>query len=130
MKSFTLYLIHKEGKTSVGMYRSVMAGALDDTARHPTPSKDSGLIYNGYDHYARTDRRDFYYGFSSIEQLRRWVYPDQWLRSLHEEGYVLSTFQSLGYTGYTQAVAHKDHMEIIETTSLLDLIQTAPEALQ
>jgi hypothetical protein len=35
---------------------------------------------------------DYYFGFSSIDQLRSWIYKDDWLVGLHDIGMLLAVY--------------------------------------
>lgn len=73
-----------------GLY-DIMDGR-NDAERHPPPSADSQLMenYKKTSVAAITDRfhpYHFNYGFSSIEQLKSWLYQDEWIKQLYAKGY-------------------------------------------
>jgi hypothetical protein len=106
----TVYRI--ETKDGQGMYgsggfRRAAGEAAYDGSRHPGPGEDGKM------RKVTEKRRDTYYfdyspfhfGFISVEQLRNWIYKDEWLLSLHESGHVLAIVRSEDVIeGFTQAI--------------------------
>ncbi len=77
--------------------------------RHPLPYNDSLLVENGpKDRWGALDIRDMhFFGFSSKEQLRAWLYEDVFLTDLHDHGFVMKTFVvpvEHFFLGHTQVV--------------------------
>ena len=110
--STTIYRI--ETPEGEGMYHS---GASEVTSnlhhpyRHPEPDEDDLLApvliskSGGSEHIAWYALRNYYFGFSSVEQLRRWIYQDEWLRGLHNDGLVITVIESDDVLlGHTQAM--------------------------
>ena len=99
-----------------------------DSQRHPTPSKDSSLVYDFATHFNPDGYTDFYvpdhyrFGFSSMSQLRSWIYDDDWMIDLHDNGYHLSIYElerSAVAIGYSQAMCNKDKAILLRTQSIL-----------
>ena len=66
---------------------------------------------------------NFIFGFSSIDQLRRWLYDDAWLKGLNEKGFVLSIYEGDVRHGHTQAVINKETAVLIEQHKIADYFQ-------
>lgn len=99
-----------------GVYETVSA-----SSRHPAPHKDSKLLDENKDLFCSIDidewrflADEFVFWFSSIDQLRRWLYNDAWLRSLDEKGYMLSIYEGDVRHGHTQAVIDKSTAQLVE----------------
>jgi hypothetical protein len=92
---------------------------------HPSPEDDSKLVGNVRNYMRRQDDErlpeersvwtfiygDFLFGFDSQDQLRRWVYNDQWMKDLDEAGFhltVLDVPDDEIIAGYTQAIFKRD----------------------
>lgn len=111
----TVYRIERD-KSKEGMYTcitgkdwySITNGAQTD--RHPTPWEDSllraNIIAAGY---SMTDIAcEMHYGFISIEQLRTWIYKDEWLKGLSDNGFILAEYRSEEvFVGNTQAIFYR-----------------------
>jgi len=108
-----------------GIYRGPDWDGVYDTVAgskiHPSPHNDSKLLDENKDLFYSFDvdewrflADEFVFGFSSIDQLRRWLYNDAWLRSLDEKGYMLSIYEGDVRHGHTQAVIDKSTAELVE----------------
>ena len=108
----TVYRIeHKElgwGVYLAGGY-PFEAGYSEVAERHPVPYDDSLLVQNG----PKDDCGDLhikpehFFGFSSKEQLRSWLYEDVFLINLHDKGFVLKLFivpSEHFFLGHTQVI--------------------------
>lgn len=89
MLVFRIEDANDDGMYGGGMWDKAV-GARADTKRHPCPQDDSRLWWN----YLKRPEvvRDFHFGFSSISQLRAWLYKDEWLERMHELGGVLKVY--------------------------------------
>jgi hypothetical protein len=74
-----------------------IVGTTKADARHPTMGQDSKLRLNlvkrgmtAFDIMILDAARDFSFGFSSVEQLRAWMFKDEWLTGLSDQHYVLA----------------------------------------
>lgn len=78
-----------KGMYGGGMWDQVV-GPHGEPDRHPCPNEDSRLWGN----YLKRPEvvYDFHFGFSSIAQLRAWLYQDEWLERMHELGGVLKVY--------------------------------------
>lgn len=108
----TVYRV--ENSLGAGMYRGkVEVNALkeyDDDMRHPMPWYDSKLMrsldsaghVSGYDAVIWSPWR---FGFSSLEQMRRWLYNDRMRYELQDAGFFVAVYESdEEHHGDTQAV--------------------------
>lgn len=110
--STTIYRI--ETPEGAGMYCSRVSNItneMQDMFKHPMPDEDDLLVFalkdkseNGsYILWSKLEH--YYFGFSSVEQLRRWIYQDEWLRILHDDGLVITVIESNDVLlGHTQAM--------------------------
>jgi hypothetical protein len=101
-------------ESRLGMYSGVGASPLDEGAssRHPTPLGDS-LLCKSIANSCKTcnvllhltKHKEYRYGFSSLEQLRSWVYKDEWLSFYHNRNFALVEYDAdIAYQGNTQCV--------------------------
>lgn len=100
MKRSTVYRIENaEGK---GMYAGGQIANEEMNAwqsnRHPMPSKDSRLSLD----YEVVFERGMKFGFSSLDQLKFWVYQEDHRVALHKEGFRVSVFTAEACVGDTQ----------------------------
>ena len=124
-----------ESAKGIGLYAYSKAlhfahGTLVDRHRHPTPSDDSLLVAN----VRKASSFKFFhieeymrFGFCSVEQLRSWIYKDEWLVKLHEYGLKIAEYKLYNenvHEGNTQAifdsreVLHKQQFSILEYFNL------------
>ena len=81
-----------EDEDGKGMYHSSKAISMEvDERKHKEPCSDS-LLAPVWLSLSTGSRETFVFGFASIEQLRNWVYDDDWLYKLHETGFILSVY--------------------------------------
>lgn len=135
----TIYRI--ESAKGIGLYSYRKAdefahGTLVDEHRHPTPSDDSLLVANVREYTCRNyfqieDHMRF--GFCSLEQLRSWIYQDEWLVKLHKYGLKIAEYRLYSENvceGNTQAifdggeVLHKKQYSILEYFGLVENEET------
>lgn len=125
-------LYRVEDNLGEGMYHSSNAPSLGmhNEIRHPSPREDSKL-YDGIKILLKK-RGDiafnfslFKYGFSSLGQLKSWIYKKEWKKGLHKAGFSLSIYkceEENFVAGDTQAVVLLNtHIELIERKSLLEI---------
>lgn len=126
-----------EDKDGKGMYCGrVSLWGMHDPVRHPTPMDDSRLMRSfqrdtGGIGDARTEFDKFLFdefgrvrfGFSSLDQLRRWIYDDEWKDTLYVYGFKLNVYEcDRVWVGDTQAVfdTHCGH-SIVKTINLIEV---------
>lgn len=131
-------LYRVENVDGEGMYRSsapdLTLSEMQDYDRHPTPNKDTmlrqGVIrllgLDPYDNFVEYSKwLQFKYGFVSLDQMRAWIYANEWRKALHEKGFYISVYEcdeKYFVAGNTQAVVKVDTpMVMIGTISLMDL---------
>ena len=100
-----------------------------DSSKHPNPYKDSMLV-NDFEQRSVpgdlvmfTVPLNYRFGFSSMSQLRAWIYDDDWMIDLHDRGYHLSIYElerSAVAIGYSQAMFNKDKATLLRTQSILE----------
>lgn len=118
-----VYRVACKDDVTSGMYANGAALQVinhSDTC-HPAPAEDSKLSYT----WLRWKGRACF-GFGTIAQLRRWIYYDEWIRSLHDEGqalYVIEVPDEDFRFGYTQAIYLPDNAKVVEVRSILSLIE-------
>lgn len=118
-----VYRVACKDDVTAGMYSNGAALHVINysDAHHPAPTDDSKLSYSWL---AWKDRACF--GFATIAQLRRWIYYDEWLRSLHEVGqalFVIEVPDKDFRAGHTQAIYLPDNAKVVEVRSILSLIE-------
>lgn len=93
--------IRVQNEFYVGMYyasgRISPISEMYNFSRHPMLQDDSLLL----------QKKDFNYGFSSLKQMRSWIYEDEWIKGLYEMGYIIYSYiipAELVLCGNTQAV--------------------------
>lgn len=106
-----------ENRFGEGMYRATKTNNLevcwfyeweDDADIHLIPSADSKLWDNLK--YIKDWELRFKFAFSSLEQLRNWLYEDKFLIYLHDNGFFLTIYQFNDdekyktFDGYRQSV--------------------------
>lgn len=123
MERLTVYRI--ETRHGAGLY----AGSdyandyLHDTAYlHPLPRDDAKLSPIWNDLGTKAGRGSYRFGFSSLPQLKRWVFSQKARDRIDAEGLVISVFEAEGYDGDTQCIYHEDTRgETIETLRLTEI---------
>jgi len=115
-----------------GAYAGCLAGELVDffESSHPEPFNDGKLVESFREFYLspsnftentdkysnwemKTPKENFYYGFSSMEQLKCWFYDDKKLAENVEKGKISVYKVPFILDGYTQCVFDMDLAEKI-----------------
>lgn len=116
--------VYASGKNWIGKSES-NRGFPD---RHPVPSRDLKLKMENPDLFCRDGYYfiglEFIFGFSSVEQLKKWFLDESWLLSLHINGFVLAIYSGEVRIGDTQAVIKKETACLVEKISILDFLKT------
>lgn len=116
-----LFRIEKDG---IGPYNSFALeefGLGPANALHPMPCQDELFMTNMMK--KRCSASFFLYGFTSIDQLRRWFYRDEWLHALHKKGFTLNVYavaEEHFCQGHTQA-GMVGRPSVKQTISLLEI---------
>jgi hypothetical protein len=124
-----------EGMYTSGIVRDLNLPLYQITApdsfgpgRHPLPFYDTKLVAEGrkldlfYGRYDMIRSEWVKFGFGSINQLRNWIYNDDWLIKLHAAGLRLCIYEGAVAVGNTQAIIDVRTMVKIEELSLLTLL--------
>lgn len=114
-----MLVLRVEDRCGGGMYRpNSNDGAYEQSAwvraighiqerEHPAPHEDSGLTQYAL-RWLGLNQAAARFGFSSLEQLRRWLYNDDWIRRLSAEGCALVTYDvdagAECFVGHTQVI--------------------------
>jgi hypothetical protein len=113
-----------EAPDGSGIYRGSMSCSNPVTdfseSRHPLPHSDSGLVNNinakraddedddpGWSQSSWIENNDYIFGFANTEQLRNWVFKDEWLQQFQQRGFRLTVFDIDSndvLVGHTQAI--------------------------
>jgi len=123
-----LYRVHLANDISLGMYNAAVAGNFFEMdGRHPSPYSDSMLREAWYNICERNRGTGgpppWWFGFGSLEQFSNWVYREEWWKRLTDEGYVISMMNihdDRCHLGYTQAIMHKHHSEIVTSVPVIE----------
>ena len=122
---FRIESVEKRGMYCGHMWDGIR-GVIKLSERHPDPHKDSKLLNENRDLFCFSINGPYFkaykfvFGFSSIDQLRRWIYQDSWLKSLEESGYMLNIYEGDVRPGYTQAVINSHTAALIESHKISD----------
>lgn len=109
--------------SGVGLYASGLdiVKELQDSMKHPAPEADELLWWTLGNYYVDFDGENvaavydaaeinlhkWWFCFDSISVVRSWIYRNEWLIELHNNGIVLSEyicFDSDVITGHTQSI--------------------------
>lgn len=101
-----------------------------DNSKHPAPYRDTALNWDDIAYILGVPPGLCYFGFGSIEQLKAWLFDEEWRLHLHKRGFVIkvwslpddSEFPKMR-VGNAQAVAVKSALleNSPEYLSLVDL---------
>ena len=129
----TVYRV--ENSLGRGMYRGnsrdYLLDAMYDPVLHPTPSNDSrlmralheaGLVVQGKYGWNHVRWAPFNFGFSSPDQLRRWLFNDAVKKDLQAIGFSVSVYEGgTEYHGDTQAVFIRNESTLVATIDLMEV---------
>lgn len=115
-----------EDKNGNGIYRTEhahMLYELDDQCfgqAHPHPNRDDKLYHHWDNLVLFGDYRNYYFGFSTMEQLRRWMFDKAVNQKLHDAGIVISIYQTEDYyIGDTQMMFRRSTATLIGKADLI-----------
>lgn len=117
-----IYRVEKEN--GQGLYRDndyPFSYEMVDSMRHPLPSDDAllSIFWNALSYESMAK---FHFGYSSIEQLKSWVYRTSWREEIDKAGFRVNVYETENYkTGDTQAVFVKSKSKFVNSLSLLDI---------
>lgn len=110
------YIWRVEGTDGRGMY---MNGAFrrvtdwcEDDAAHPGPLEDMALGFR-----EKRNPDDWYFGFATLKQVRKWIFKKKWRKGLHEEEMLLVKFEvpdEFFARGESQAIFVRWRARIVE----------------
>jgi hypothetical protein len=106
-----IYRVEHEDNPYKGMYCSDTSDEFFELkGSHPAPEDDSKFVRSfesltGKSWHTYGEIRHYRFGFSSVDQFKRWVFNDVWRKALDDEGYVIVVYDARDYAvGDTQAV--------------------------
>ena len=97
---------------------------------HPAPYRDTALNWDNIEYILGVPQHQCYFGFGSIEQLKAWLFDEEWRLYLHKQGFVIKVWSIHNDTefpkmrvGNAQAVAVESALleDSPEYLSLVDL---------
>lgn len=59
---------------------------------HPVPSHDTALNWDNISYILGVPHNQCYFGFGNIEQLKAWLFDEEWRLHLHKQGYVIKVW--------------------------------------
>jgi hypothetical protein len=92
-------------------------GPYEFSGRHPTPDDDSRLRWDWL-----VGQWQYFFGFSSEEQMRAWFYDDRWMYVMQDLGLRLTVWEvdeEDSRLGNAQAIFKRDRAVLIETRDLI-----------
>lgn len=102
---------HKDHKAGVynSSCRAPGTQSSFEDPRHPSPMEDQS-IRPFWINLMQTDYADkYYFGFSSMDQLRRWIFSEEYMNHLKHKHMVIGIYQTDDYhIGDTQMVFRKE----------------------
>lgn len=120
-----------ENKQKVGMYRDERTSYLMQGYQHPPPSRDSALCEVWDNLYEMGEHSGYIFGFATLEQLKSWIYEDEWrfvLNSFRFHVYMYETDDY--YEGDTQAIFRKSTAKRVGMVSLTHIQDFTTESLK
>ena len=125
------YSVRRGPGIGEGMYSSEAGlhacASYETTRKHPAPWADTALNWDNIGYILGVPHGQCYFGFASLDQLKAWLYRQEWREHLHLNGFVVKVWDLPEEfdmrTGNAQAVATKRALESHEPVylSLLDL---------
>ena len=105
----------------IGVYNTEALNCVHlDRQRHPLPQDDSLLMHNIGDRRIR----GYHFGFSSIEQLRHWLYNDKWIRDVSKHGIFLSVYEAAEvYIGNSQMCFNRSTAYLKSQNNLIEFFK-------
>lgn len=114
-----------EDDQGTGMYRTSIALREMNCSdkRHPSPWDDMKLSepWENMDLY---ERSKMFFGFSSLDQLKFWIYLEEWRKLLKKEGYFISVYECEpddAIIGETQAIFIRSSATKIQQLDFLEI---------
>ncbi len=89
--------------------------------RHPLPPQDTLLRQNAEHLFVFNSlvAGDYFSGFNSRKQFRKWFYTKQALKQLKEAGFSLSIYKGEGYVGEAQALFKLKEAKLVKRLPLI-----------
>lgn len=113
-----------EQENGRGMYvdnkDDTYSSEMTEAMRHPIPSEDAALR----DAWNALSLSQFKYcfGFSSLEQLKSWIYRSDWRAAINADGFKVAAYETTDFlVGDTQAVFRKATARLQFSISILEI---------
>ena len=109
--SATIYRVHHHDSLFRGMYTVGPASSfmMDLDGRHPAPEDDPKL---GWEYMDYRDHPRYIFGFCNLEQLKFWVYKEEWITRLKGDNFIISRLEAISpmyvFHGRTQAIIDRE----------------------
>lgn len=59
---------------------------------HPAPYRDTALNWDNISYILGVPQHKCYFGFGNIEQLKAWLFDEEWRLHLHKQGFVIKVW--------------------------------------
>lgn len=112
--------------TGVGVYNCGFPWETvigQDSWQHPTYHDDAKLKNSFNDSKFSPFFDDYYFGFSTEDQMHKWFHNCYWLQQMDLYGIVLRTYkveEIYLHEGTSQCLFYRDKAELVETFNILD----------
>lgn len=102
-----------ENQRGVGMYKAYAKAcyAMVGSDRHPSPNDDAELRPAWHQLLNEGLYRHYNFGFATLDQLRSWIYKDEWREELDRKDFYAMCYyvpDEYMHIGATQAIFRKD----------------------
>jgi len=110
-----------ESQEGYGMYRcGLSCSRVMQYKRHPTPIEDAELSEWWKRNYPISEK--YIFGYSTLEQLKSWIYAEKWRVEIKSSGLVCSVYETDDYIiGAAQAIFRKETAKKIGEVDILNL---------
>lgn len=119
-----LIIYRVEDSYHTGMYSAETSSNMFELqSRHPPPEDDVTLGPK-WKALSKDERDPYHFGFASMEQLKFWIYMQEWRTELESEGYRVSVYSvspSCALVGETQCVFLPEAAKKLYSQSLLEI---------
>lgn len=59
---------------------------------HPVPYRDTALNWDNISYILGVPQKQCYFGFGNIEQLKAWLFDEEWRLHMHKHGFVIKVW--------------------------------------
>lgn len=94
---------------------------MQSSDRHPDPQQDAALSGPWFD-LTYDERANYFFGFSTIEQLKSWIYRTSWRQRLDKADFRVVVYDTAEYIiGDTQAVFKMHTASVVQELRLTEI---------